>query len=496
MIFCNNRTLFRSLTVPAFGVILMLVLSTIGFSPVALSEEEKTDKTKREKVTKQDSKDSKDSKKDKKDKKDKNASKKDKKKGKKGKEGGEDDQGDGPLEKIPEKSLNKKKTLEDHVPSDKVKALYAKGLNYMKKKSYKRALSAFADAIYQDSLISGPHVNRGLIFYALEDYASAETEFKWAAQKNKKQKIALLYRGFLEKRKGNFKGAKEYYNKAIEADPKYKIAHYNLGILCDLFLKDIKCALDSYKEYDDLIDGDDDQVKIWIKDMETRYEAILVQQEKEKELRKLAAEEATLTPEQKRKREEKIRKKAERDAERAAKEAKRAEERRLKEQQRATEKREREQQRAKEQELRDAKRAEEKLSKEEKRKQKELEKQKKAFEKDKERIAKEKAKQEARRQKELEKQKKELKKEKERIAKEKAKQEARRQKELEKQKKELKKEKERIAKEKARAKRDAERQAERDRKKREKEAKKWEKLSEEKRKEKLKELKEEIESKE
>ncbi|MDI9348238.1 MAG: hypothetical protein QM538_07030, partial [Methylacidiphilales bacterium] len=182
--------------------------------------------------------------------------------------------------------------------SPEVNNLFSKAKNQMKNKEYIEALKNFGLIINQNSLVAGPHVNRGIIFYGFDDFISAETEFKWAIQKNPNSTISYVYLGLIEKQKGNFAGAKIYYEKAKTISPDYSLAYYNLGILCDLFLKDIECALANYKKYDSLTNKSEKPVGIWIADLESKYDVIKQQQLAQDEARKKAEEEAKLTPEQ------------------------------------------------------------------------------------------------------------------------------------------------------------------------------------------------------
>ena len=75
---------------------------------------------------------------------------------------------------------------------------------------------------------------------------------------------ALLYR-----KTGRFKEARQVYEQTLMKYPNFNIMHKNLGILCDLYLKDYECALKHYVFYSNAVQ-DDKTVKIWIADVQKR----------------------------------------------------------------------------------------------------------------------------------------------------------------------------------------------------------------------------------
>ena len=51
--------------------------------------------------------------------------------------------------------------------------------------------------------------------------------------------------------------------------PEYHPIHKNLGILCDLYLKDLACAVEHYEIYSKAMPKDQ-QVKLWLADLQAR----------------------------------------------------------------------------------------------------------------------------------------------------------------------------------------------------------------------------------
>jgi Tfp pilus assembly protein PilF len=76
--------------------------------------------------------------------------------------------------------------------------------------------------------------------------------------------------GILLRRDGDFMGAEAAYRRAIEADPDYVLAYYNLGVLLDLYMRRQSEALDYYERYQDALEAPDEQVARWIIDLRRR----------------------------------------------------------------------------------------------------------------------------------------------------------------------------------------------------------------------------------
>jgi len=85
---------------------------------------------------------------------------------------------------------------------------------------------------------------------------------------------ALNRLGLIKRQQGEFEEAEIAWLQATEANPRYAYAWYNLGVLYDMYLQNLPAALDSYRNYQQLVAPAeaDPMVARWISDLERRLE--------------------------------------------------------------------------------------------------------------------------------------------------------------------------------------------------------------------------------
>lgn len=76
--------------------------------------------------------------------------------------------------------------------------------------------------------------------------------------------------GIVRRQRGDFAGSAVAYRAAIQADPGFANAHYNLGVLLDLYLRQHSEALVHYETYLSLTPQGDKVVNGWVKDLRRR----------------------------------------------------------------------------------------------------------------------------------------------------------------------------------------------------------------------------------
>lgn len=123
--------------------------------------------------------------------------------------------------------------------------------------------------LYPD--VPGAHVNLAIIFAARDDLQAAARSINNALHIDPEHARALNQLGMLLRRQGKFTEAESAYLLAVDSDPDYALAHHNLGVLNDLYLRRLEMALDHYEQYQELV-GNDHQVSQWIADLQRRID--------------------------------------------------------------------------------------------------------------------------------------------------------------------------------------------------------------------------------
>lgn len=130
----------------------------------------------------------------------------------------------------------------------------------------------FKEFLLQYPDYAGAYVNLAIIYANNGDDEQTQQVLDQALALDPDNPAALNQMGILLRKNGNFLGAEAAYMKAVTVSPDYALAHYNLGILNELYLQRLEPALQHFEIYQSLV-GDDQQVAKWIADLERRIAA-------------------------------------------------------------------------------------------------------------------------------------------------------------------------------------------------------------------------------
>ena len=136
---------------------------------------------------------------------------------------------------------------------------------------YSAASSLLEKVVEQGPGVTAPYINLAIANRHNGQPEQAEEFLKTALQLIPAHPVASNEYGLLLRKAGRFAEARAVYEQALTAFPDYSPAHKNLGILCDIYLKDLACALEHYEAYNAAVPKDE-QVKLWVADLHGRLE--------------------------------------------------------------------------------------------------------------------------------------------------------------------------------------------------------------------------------
>ncbi len=151
----------------------------------------------------------------------------------------------------------------------KLRAEFDQASAMIKEARYDKAILLLEKVIAQSPEMTAPRINLAIAYRQINKPEQAERHLKKALELIPGHPVASNEYGLLLRKAGRFAEGRAIYEKALAAFPEYHPLQKNLGILCDLYLKDSACALEHYEIYSKAVPKDD-QVKLWLADLHTR----------------------------------------------------------------------------------------------------------------------------------------------------------------------------------------------------------------------------------
>ena len=134
---------------------------------------------------------------------------------------------------------------------------------------YSQAIDLLEKVIEQSPDVTAPYIDMAIAYQHIGKLEQAEEHLKTALRLVPEHPVACNEYGLLYRKTGRFAEARAIYEKALSSFPDYYPVHRNLGILCDLYLNDLDCALEHYEIYSEAR-PEDKRVKSWIADLRAR----------------------------------------------------------------------------------------------------------------------------------------------------------------------------------------------------------------------------------
>lgn len=161
--------------------------------------------------------------------------------------------------------------------SDELKALasplasdYGRAIVLMKANQLDEAFALFEEIQTKAPQLTGPLLNQALIHIQKQQYKEADVLLQKAVAANSKNPFSYNLQGFVYRQLGQFKKAREAYEQALALSPNYAKAHFNLGVLAELYLQDLPLALTHYEAYQNTQTEADSTVAKWVIDLQKR----------------------------------------------------------------------------------------------------------------------------------------------------------------------------------------------------------------------------------
>ena len=117
------------------------------------------------------------------------------------------------------------------------------------------------------------YTDLGLQYLRKDNLQAADRAFEKSISLNSSDFVAYNHRGVILRKQGDFAGAKDMYQTAIDQNPDYANAHLNFAVLYDIYLYELDHAMQHYKKYQSLTSNDDKLVGKWIVDLDRRISA-------------------------------------------------------------------------------------------------------------------------------------------------------------------------------------------------------------------------------
>lgn len=147
-------------------------------------------------------------------------------------------------------------------------ALYGKAITYLNNKQYDQAETILNSITKKRPQLAGPWANLALIDINNKQLDKAKNELNKAISLDPGMSQAYNLLGYIEKQNGNINKAIVYYLQAIDKNPDYAIAHYNVALLYDIYLQDIPDAIKHYKRYLEINHDQDKKTADWVAELE------------------------------------------------------------------------------------------------------------------------------------------------------------------------------------------------------------------------------------
>ena len=135
------------------------------------------------------------------------------------------------------------------VVNDNIEQMFDQALTHLQQQQYDEGIVLLETLTAKENRLAAPFVNLGIAYSRTGNTRKAEYNFSRALRLDAGHAVANNELGLLYRQTGRFNAARSAYRNALAEHPDYLPARKNLGILCELYLHDLECALEQYQAY-------------------------------------------------------------------------------------------------------------------------------------------------------------------------------------------------------------------------------------------------------
>lgn len=153
---------------------------------------------------------------------------------------------------------------------DRTDEAIALAIGLIKGNNYRQAEANFEEIVKVRPDIAEAYFNLGLVKFKLKKYADAIDSLTFGLKIKPQDTGAINLLALCQRSLGKFIDAEAAYKRALALDPINETAHFNIGVLYELYLFKPELALEHYREYQKLQRTADTKVAGWVAALERK----------------------------------------------------------------------------------------------------------------------------------------------------------------------------------------------------------------------------------
>lgn len=153
--------------------------------------------------------------------------------------------------------------------SPEVRAQFDEAMQAVAAGENERAAALLKEVVSKAQNAEVPLITLAQVQVRIGQLQDAEANLKSALAIAPLHPVASNELGLLYRKTGRFEEARKVYEAVLQKYPEFPMVNRNLGILCDLYMRDYACALRAYEAFSKA-EPDDKNARIWVADMQKR----------------------------------------------------------------------------------------------------------------------------------------------------------------------------------------------------------------------------------